>query len=81
MVQKINELGVLSVTSIKNVIFYERKLKNIFFNNDILCTIEFEKLSEEGISLESISIPYEEFSKKAEDSIWDLIDELIEIKE
>ncbi|PCD91513.1 hypothetical protein [Enterococcus gallinarum] len=80
MPRTINEVGTLEVKSKKNVIFYERKLKNIFFNN-MLCTIEFEKLSEEGISLESISIPYEEFSKKAEDSIWDLIDELIEIKE
>ena len=74
MGRKINEIGTLTVTQDKRVVFHERKLRNIYVAENESIFIEYEKVSSEGTIVLVETLPYDEFSKKAEDIVWELLD-------
>lgn len=75
MSQEINEVGVLKVTSEKNVIFNKRIIRNIYISENEICTIEMCKKSDEGELIQTINIPSSIFLKEIEGIIWKLVDQ------
>lgn len=78
MAQKINEVGLIRVETLKNVTFKSRAIKNILVTDGDICTIDIVKISEDGELLETITLPYSLFAETVELEVWKLIDVLKE---
>lgn len=75
LTQEINEVGTLEVTTLKNVVFKSRAIRNISINDSENCYVNVLKSSDDGDLIETISISTDRFNERVASALWELIDE------
>ena len=75
MTQEINEIGSLEVTTVKNVVFKSRTIRNISITDSEKCHVNVLKSSEDGDLIETVTVPTELFNDRVGNILWELIDE------
>lgn len=73
MAQEINEAGVISKLTERNVIFSRREIKNILVIEGQKIIIDYKLISEEGEKNQSVEIMFSNFGD-TESNLWNLID-------
>lgn len=81
--QKINRVGTIDKTVSQNVIFSKRYMTKIEVVENDYVVIHYVEESAEEKNYSSKSVPFDLFTKNAEQEIWDCLDqsEGIELKE
>ncbi len=75
LTQEINEVGTLEVTTLKNVVFKSRAIRNISINDSENCYVNVLKSSDDGDVVETIAISTDLFNTRVGTILWELIDE------
>lgn len=77
LAQEINQVGTITTTFEKSVIFKSRQIRDLTVTENENVTVRYNNISDDGEKQEMIVIPFQTFSLLVEESIWKLIDETI----
>lgn len=75
LTQEINEVGTLEVTTIKNVVFKSRSIRNISLTDSEKFYVNILKSSDDGELIETVAISASLFNERVGPLLWGLIDE------
>lgn len=78
MGQAINKVGEITVSSIKNVVFTNRIIKDLVVTEGENAVIRYVNQSDEGNEEQVAIVPFDRFNEKAESMLWEVIDESLD---